>query len=155
MFLVYIDMFKYCVWYVFNNKFNSIIRRNATLFGTQSFPAHITIASGLTLPQARLVAKRYQDMKPQFVAYGSAIQTHARVPFEMTYTDFFAIEQRLKVNGIESDVHVSLAYKDTPFSSMDIAVANMGIPSHIDSRDLRVCVADCRLLPNRWTIMAC
>ena len=155
MFSDYIDMFKYCVWYVFNNKFNSIIRRNATLFGTQSFPAHITIASGLTLPQARLVAKRYQDMKPQFISYGAAIQKHTRVPYEMTYVDFYAIEQRVKVNGFESDVHISLAYKDKPFSSMDIAVANMGIPSHIDSRDLSVRIADCNLFPNRWTLIAC
>ena len=143
-------MFKYCVLYLCEN-YNTIIKRNAKIFKTELFPAHITIQSNLSLDRAKIIADGYKDIKPTFQAYGPAIQTHTRVAAGIQLLDFYAIQQPLKVNGFETNIHISLAYRNSPFSEMDIAIANMNIPK-IDS-NLNVCIADCRLSPNKWMIM--
>lgn len=144
-------MFNYCVWYILKNKYNSIIKRNALLFGTQAFPAHITIKSDLTLNEAKLVANRYKMLRPEFVPYGKAIQTHTKICMGLKLRDFYAIQQPLKVNGFETNIHVSLAYNNKPFSEMDIAVASIDIPLSIN--DFEVCIADCRTEPKSWSVI--
>ena len=146
-------MFKYCVWYMFNNKFNTIIKRNAQVFGTEIYPAHLTIKSGICLDEARLIANQYKLIKPNFKVYGPPVQTHTRVVQGLHLLDFYAIEQPLKINGFETKIHISLAYSGVPFSEMDVAIANMDIPSYIDPEDLTVQIADCRLNPNKWNII--
>ena len=57
-------MFKYCVWYTFKkSSFNNVILRNASLFNTYKYPAHITIKSGISdLNEANMIADRYRSI---------------------------------------------------------------------------------------------
>lgn len=138
-------MFKYCVWYTFKNSaFNTIVSRNANMFNTYKYTAHITIKSGIgDLNEANMVADRYRAIHPTFVPYGKPKQSHVKLMFGIQLIDFYAIEQPLKVNGHETDVHVSLAYKNEPFTDMELAVANANIPKSIDPSDLDICVMNC------------
>lgn len=138
-------MFKYCVWYTFNNSgFNNVVKRNAKLFNTYKYPAHITIKSNISdLNEARMVADRYRAIHPTFVPYGTPKQSHVRLMHGIQMIDFYAIEQPLIINGFETDIHVSLAYKNEPFTDMELAVANANMPTSIDPKELNVCVMNC------------
>lgn len=141
-------MFKYCAWYRVR-QYDNIIKRNALLFGTQLFPAHITINSNLSQKEAKRTAEAYQHITPTFEPYGPAIQTKTKVCMGVQLFDFYAIQQPLKVNGYKTNIHISLAYKSSPFSEMDIAVSNMDIKN---ISELDVCIADCRTDPKNWKI---
>lgn len=146
-------MFKFCVWYTFNElPFNKIILRNANLFETSSFKAHVTIKSGIrSEKQALLIAEKYSKIKPTFEVYGSPVQTHTKLVYGTQLLDFYAIEQRLKINNFESPLHVSLAYSNKKFSDMEVGISNTDIPQHIYSEHLSVCVMNCwQHDPSRW-----
>ncbi len=147
-------MFRYCVWYVLDNQFSEIVKRNASLFQTQAYIPHITIKSNLSLQEAQLMAKSYA-INPIYNTtiriYGTVVQTHAMISDGTKAIDFYALEQRLIVNGMETNAHISLAYSKKPFSDMEIALANVGMPEIIFN--VKVCVADCRLSPDKWKIV--
>ena len=148
-------MFKYCVWYTFKkSSFNNVILRNASLFNTYKYPAHITIKSGISdLNEANMIADRYRSIHPTFVPYGKPKQTHVKLMHGIKLIDFYAIEQLLMVNGHNTDVHISLAYKNEPFTDMELAVANANIPNIIYPNDLHICVMNCFCdRPEGWFI---
>lgn len=149
-------MFKYCVWYTFKDSaFNNIVLRNAKLFNTYKYLAHITIQKDIPdMKEACMVADRYKSIHPMFEAYGPAIQTHVKLLFGIQLVDFYAIEQRLKINGFETDIHISLAYKNYPFTEMEIALANQNAPKHINVKDLQISVANCYSPnPSSWFVV--
>lgn len=146
-------MFKFCIWYTFNEiPFNKIILRNANLFNTSSFKAHITIKSDIrTENEAHLIAAKYAHIKPTFEVYGPPVQTHTKIANGIQLIDFYAIEQRLKINEFESPLHVSLAYSDKRFSDMEVGISNTDIPKYIYSKHLSVCVMNCwQHDPSQW-----
>lgn len=132
--------------------FTYIIDRNAILFGTSAYIPHITIKSGLTKNGAQMVANRYKIIKPNFEIHGTVVQTHTKVVQGICLVDFYALEQHLKINGFESKVHIPLAYRNHPFTDMEIAIANMSLP-FIKTTEYYVAVADCRYTQDKWCLI--
>ena len=92
--------------------------------------------------EAHLIITKYAHIKPTFEVYGPR-QTHTKIVNGIQLIDFYAIEQRLKINEFESPLHVSLKHSDKRFSDMEVGISNTDIPKYIYSKHLSVCVMNC------------
>lgn len=112
-------MFEHCIWYELHkhHPLHLIIRRCATLFRTQQFPAHMTVHRNKTRRQANhLWHVHVKDYKRWFFKMGEIYQTHEN--------NFYAIQQDF--SDFENTYHISIAYRyKKPFTPEECLQAAM------------------------------
>jgi len=143
------QMFGHCVWYTIHrdHKICCLIGILSTKFGTSLFQGHITISKCMSAKTANNeYAKHCFEVKPWFKIVGNPYQTKVR--------DFHSIQIDCEMYGVKSlgNFHISIAYKNTTFTSEEIEMATNMIPAdYIRSNDIYVSLNDCRTrLPIHW-----
>lgn len=148
-------MFRYCVWYKIRNNhpINTLLRKNASLLNTATFPAHVTIQHSLERKEEAVnMAKRFhQHELPQLDLFSQPILTHVTID----NTNFFSLEQLLLVNNKKIEgIHVSLAYSNRKLTPMEIACCMPESSFNFVPEDLEVVVYHCKdKNPSKWHLV--